>query len=265
MRSLPLTLLALAAACAPIRTDAALRPEPASGAHLWESIGESREGRPVRAMTLGRGGPRVALIAGIHGNEQEGLRHVREVVEMVRNASATVRLIEDVNPDGTAATRRTTSGGVDPNRNWPASNFRRDPRNGPDPLSEPAVAAAHEDLSRFRPELVIVLHSTSRGPFVNYDGPAEAAARAFAAAAGGWGVEASMGYPTPGSIGTYFGVDRGTPILTIEFERGAPAARTEGALLRGLSAVLGMPLPRFADPLDPRVEAAGASDEFRVR
>lgn len=206
----------------------------------WRVIGKSREGRPVRRMDLGTGGPRVALIAGIHGNEQEGGRHLAELLGVIAQQPANVRVYEDANPDGTAANRRTTSTGVDPNRNWPAFNFKADPRRGPSPLSEPAIAALHADLVTFDPRLVIVLHSISNGgPFVNYDGPAEGFAERFAQAAGDpWRVKAAMGYATPGSLGTWMGIDREVPILTIEFKRGSPPEVTGPPLLRGIEAVL---------------------------
>lgn len=210
----------------------------------WETIGSSREGRPVRAITSGRGGPRIALIAGIHGDEQEGLRHLDEIVALVRGVPRTVRLIADANPDGTAANARTTASGVDPNRNWPAGNFRAGPRHGPRPLSEPAVAAVHRDLVDFDPALVIVLHAARSGPFVNFDGPAQKLAAAFRDGAGApWYVRPSMGYSTPGSLGTWAGVDRGTPILTVEFARGAPREDTGPPLLAGLAAILEGPWP----------------------
>jgi len=211
-----------------------------TGLAPWRVIGKSREGRPVRRMDIGTGGPRVALIAGIHGNEREGGRHLEELLAVIAQQPANVRVYEDANPDGTAANRRTTSTGVDPNRNWPAFNFKADPRRGPSPLSEPAIAALHADLVTFDPQLVIVLHSiSSGGPFVNYDGPAEGFAERFAQAAGEpWRVKASMGYATPGSLGTWMGIDREVPILTIEFKRGSPPEVTGPPLLRGLEAVL---------------------------
>lgn len=238
-----LAVCATFASCAPLITKHTLpvkEPrEVEARSTPWETIGESLGGRAVRAKTVGLGGKRIALIAGIHGDEQEGLRHLDEVMPILGSARATIRVIEDCNPDGTAAHRRTTSSGVDPNRNWPARSFRRDPRNGPDPLSEPAVAAAHADLVRFRPELIVVLHSARSGPFVNYDGPAEAEAATFARGAG-WKVKPSMGYPTPGSIGSYFGIDQRVPILTIEFKRGDVRANTGPALDRGLRSLLGV-------------------------
>ena len=205
----------------------------------WEVIGTSAEGRPVRACTLGRGGRRVALIAGIHGDETEGLRHLDELVALCAEAAVMVRLFEDISPDGTARGTRHTMSGVDPNRNWPAKNFSPAPTRGPRPLSEPEVAAAHADLERFAPELVIVLHSTKRGPFVNFDGPARGLADVFARAAGPpWKVVADMGYATPGSFGSWMGVDRGVPTLTVELQRGAPESDSGPALARAVPAVI---------------------------
>lgn len=232
--------------------------DPGGRLGVWETIGESGQGRAVRAMDLGRGGPRVAVIAGIHGDEQEGLRHLDEVVELLAEVPWRVRLVEDACPDGTAARSRTTPDGVDPNRNWPASNFEASARCGPRPLSEPSVAAVHRELLRFEPELVVVLHSARSGPFVNYDGPAAAYAERFRRGAGsGWRVQPSMGYPTPGSLGTWMGVDRGVPILTIEFARGSEAAATGPALLGGLGELLGAGVAR--------AEAERPRSEFVVR
>jgi protein MpaA len=217
----------------------------------WEVLGTSRNGRPIRALTL-EGAPfrseaprRVALIASIHGNEREGARHLPDLLDqLVTHLSSqpgTVRVYEDVNPDGTSRNDRRTSRGVDPNRNWPAKNFLPARDRGPKPLSEPGVAAVHGDLEAFAPELVIVLHSTSRGPFVNFDGPARPYARAFSNAAGSpWTVQPSMGYPTPGSFGSWMGVDGGIPTLTIEFERGCSEAASWPALSAGIHATLGM-------------------------
>lgn len=47
-----------------------------------------------------------------------------------------------------------------------------------------------------------------------------------------------MGYPTPGSMGSMYGVDRGMPILTIEFDRGHDAALAWAAMRDGLGALL---------------------------
>jgi predicted deacylase len=244
LRALPrlafVSLAFVGAACVAPETRGTVDTDPAAAVDRgWEVIGTSAEGRPVRARTLGRGGRRVALIAGIHGDETEGLRHVTELVELCSRVESQIRLIEDVSPDGTAHGTRHTASGVDPNRNWPAQNFSAAASRGPRPLSEPEVAATHADLVRFAPELVIVLHSSKRGPFVNFDGPARQLADVFARAAGApWKVVADMGYATPGSFGSWMGVDRGVPTLTIELLRGAPESASGPALARAIPAVI---------------------------
>lgn len=253
-----LLVAALFSACAAPPRSAAQSEPKRTHASQWTEVGESRGGRPIRRFESGTGDRKIAIIAGIHGSEPEGRRHVEELVDVIARHPERARtlVIEDVNPDGSAAGRRTTDAGVDPNRNWPSDNFVPHERHGEAPLSEPGVAATHAELVAFDPDLVIVLHSTARGPFVNFDGPAEADAELFAGAAG-WRVVPSMGYPTPGSLGSYMGVDRGVPILTIEFERDSDPMESGPALVRGIEAVLSR--ESSADPV------AGAATSFRVR
>lgn len=211
------------------------------------TLGTSRSNRPIDAVTVGRGGTRVYFIGSIHGDEGEGLAALGDVRRALSNTTCgtTVRLVHDMNPDGSLARTRANAAGVDLNRNWPASNFRAARSTGPAPLSEPEVAAIHADIIRFDPHLIVVLHSSRSGPFVNYDGPgsAQSLANRFVAAARGtgdarWRTVPDMGYPTPGSMGTYFGKDRGVPILTVELCRGENDAKAPRSLVAGLTAVL---------------------------
>lgn len=207
-------------------------------------VGLSVQGRPIEAITLGGSGRRILLIGGIHGDEGEGGRTINATIAFLRalEPDATIRLVRDANPDGAAAKTRTNARGVDLNRNWPARNYRSGGDRGPAPLSEPETRALHDEIERFDPELVLVCHSSGNGPFVNFDGPAGAQAAAFAAAAARtdsrWRVKPEMGYPTPGSLGSYLGVDRGVPILTIEFDRGHEPEAAWAAMRDGLTALL---------------------------
>ena len=211
---------------------------PASG---WAPIGASVQGRALLAAQSGAGSLRVYVIGGIHGDETEG-RSALESLKSQARAGATLRIVRDLNPDGTAFRRRGNASGYDLNRNWPAANFEPGSTGGPAPLSEPETRAIATDLRAFRPDLVLVLHSIAVGPVVNYDGPADRLAEAFAGAARRvnprWQVEPDLGYPTPGSLGSYLGVDRNLPILTIEFERGQDEASASTALHAGLAAVI---------------------------
>ncbi|MFZ4573209.1 MAG: M14 family zinc carboxypeptidase [Phycisphaerales bacterium] len=211
------------------------------------AIGTSRENRSLIASTLGEGPLRVYVVGGIHGDETEGLRAVpalrASMAQGSWSARATVRVLEDMNPDGTARATRANAARVDLNRAWPATNATG--RVDPQPESEAALA----DITRFGPAIVVVLHSSGSGPFVNFDGPADRWAEMFAKGAnaelvrcgraGRWRVRAHMGYPTPGSMGSYWGKDLGIPILTVEFARGCSEAEAVPALLGGVRALIG--------------------------
>lgn len=235
---LPLLLVA----CAAPEREASVPPAPKAG---WATIGTSVEGRPLLAKTRGSGPRRVYLVAGIHGDERPAVENAGRLSVLVDTdlpPGVTVRLVEDVNPDGTLAGTRGNARGVDLNRNWPAANFTPHRTRGRAPLSEPEAAALHADLERFDPTLVVVLHAARRGPFINYDGPARGVATRFVEGAEAvderWHVVADMGYATPGSLGSWVGDDDEIPILTVELRRDDSADEAWPALRAGLIAVL---------------------------
>ncbi|QKK07018.1 MAG: hypothetical protein HND58_01800 [Planctomycetota bacterium] len=99
----------------PLPRSAATTPPPLPAApRTWERIGTSTQGRPIEATTIGMGGtggtvaPRVLLVGGIHGDEPEGGRTIDAVEAYLRTLrpGATVRIVRDANPDGTAARSR---------------------------------------------------------------------------------------------------------------------------------------------------------------
>jgi len=208
--------------------------------------GASTEGRTIAVHFIGSQGPSVLVIGGIHGSEPEGLAPAKALLERLRREQMRARFahVEDLNPDGSLALSRYNARGVDLNRNWPASSFRAGASRGAAALSEVETRFGDDLIRRVEPELVIVLHSIQTGPFVNYDGPARDLAAIFAQAANEaderhlWDVQSEMGYATPGSIGSYLGVDRGVAVLTIEFDRGHDERDATAALIAGFEAVV---------------------------
>lgn len=194
----------------------------------WTEIGTSVKGRPIEAITIGTGPGRVLVIGGIHGDEREAIPSISRLVKRLgageAGAAATWCVVRDLNPDGTSLARRANARQVDLNRNFPARNFVKRERHGPTPLSEPETAALVRLVEARPPTMIVVFHSSSYGPFVNFDGPGEGAAQAFATGAARsdprWRLVPDMSYSTPGSLGSYFGVDQKVPVLTIEFARG---------------------------------------------
>lgn len=220
-------------------------PRPAViGAQDWEVVGTSVQGRPIRARTYGSG-PRVVLfVGGIHGDETEGVYTTEQLPSAFEAAglagAVSLTIMENANPDGRAAGTRGNANGVDVNRNFPAFNFdTSNPVNGGTPLSQPEARAVVETIDRIQPDLVMVAHSWSGREFINFDGPAGELAERFSASTG-LPVEASSEFaPTPGSLGSYIGRDRGIALLTIEVLRGSDQhavwERLQPALLQAIA------------------------------
>jgi murein peptide amidase A len=193
------------------------------------TLGLSVDQRAIHGIRFAASAPevdrrRLLLVGGIHGDEPASTEAVVELVERLRSSppdGASVWLIPALNPDGLVHNRKNNAHDVDLNRNFPARNFTRtheagyDP--GPTPLSEPESTLLAALVKREAIDAVVSVHA----PFacINFDGPAKAWAAAVSNASG-WPVWESIGYETPGSLGTWLGVDCGIPILTVELPQG---------------------------------------------
>lgn len=72
-------------------------------------------------------------------------------------------------------------------------------------------------------DAVITIHSPYK--IVNYDGDRNGEALKLAQKISeitGYPVQKDIGYPTPGSFGTYAGVERDIPVITIEVDEDIP-------------------------------------------
>ena len=116
----------------------------------------------------------VLVIGSVHGDEQAGLR----VFQRLRDrdhlpAGLDLWLVRTVNPDGTAAHRRTNAHGVDLNRNFPYK-WRSSPRgatwSGQQPLSEPESVVLRDLVRRLKPDLTITFHQPLFGVGANDKG-----------------------------------------------------------------------------------------------
>lgn len=201
-------------------TVAAARQRP-----QWQILGQSVEGRPLRVVRLGQGPRRVLWVGGIHGDEREGRIATDELPRAFAAVpgafeQVTLTILEDANPDGSAANTRTNKNGVDLNRNYPANNYLPGDGRGRRALDQPEARVLHDLVLQERPHLVIVAHAWRNDHFINFDGPAERLAELFSQRSG-YRVKASDKIaPTPGSLGSWVGRKLGIPILTLEYERG---------------------------------------------
>jgi protein MpaA len=195
-------------------------------------VGLSRLGSPLVAHRFGNPHATevVLVFAAIHGDEPStddvafalidelAVSHPADLPDIV--------VVPVINPDGLLSGTRTNSAGVDLNRNLPATNWRPSQRGrnwtGPTPLSEPESLALATLVDELAPTRILSIHSIRRGRHgVNFDGPAGHLAELMAAR-NGYPVLETMGYPTPGSFGSWAGIDRQIPTITLELPRDQP-------------------------------------------
>ena len=122
-------------------------------------------------------------------------------------------VIPVVNPDGLLREKRRNVRDVDLNRNFAAKNFKPGGGRGPSAESEPEAQVVAKVIRQFSPRRIMAVHA----PYhcVNWDGPAEPLARKLSQASG-YELKPSIGYPTPGSLGSWAGIDLQIPTITLE-------------------------------------------------
>jgi protein MpaA len=169
----------------------------------------------------------VLIMGAIHGNETGAATLAHAMAEELGRhpeiaGGVPVVVIPIANPDGYAAGTRVNAHHVDLNRNFPASNWSTRARKlnnfgGGSSASEAETVLLMQTIEHLKPRLIISIHSMET-PCNNYDGPAQAIAEAMSRH-NTYPPKSNIGYPTPGSLGTWAGVDQQIPIVTLELPR----------------------------------------------
>jgi succinylglutamate desuccinylase len=170
-RAAPLLVGVLLAALLPVTAAPAVATPLVAAKPLVEKvvIGTSVQGRSIVAVHRWHpGATRTLLVIGnLHGDERAGLRVVHRLRKHGVPAAVDLWTIRSVNPDGTAADRRTNAHGVDLNRNFPrrwqlagkgTSNY-----SGPSAGSEPETQALLSFVRQIQPRTTIVFHQPLYG------------------------------------------------------------------------------------------------------
>jgi murein peptide amidase A len=222
---------------------------------------------------------RVLVIGGMHGDELTSASIVFRWLELLQQGGAEAmqyhwQVIPVLNPDGLLAKppTRVNARGVDLNRNFPTYNWlkeaprywegktRRDPRRfpGTSPLSEPESRWLHDEITRFKPDVIVSIHA----PYgiLDFDGPptgVEAPARFGRLHLNRVGVY-------PGSLGNFGGLKEGIPVVTLELPH-AHKMPTEAELThvwQDMQKWLRVNLvERRTTPANDAIEAPAASDD----
>lgn len=167
------------------------------------------------------------LLGCVHGDEPEGVWLLEAALKDWKARfpfqMAGLVVVPVANPDGRRARTRWNARGIDLNRNlptrdWKASFQHRGNNPGPRSASEPETQGLLGLLERFQPEAILSIHSMRRFQ-ININGPALEWGQALARICG-YPVTDDIGYPCPGSLGTYAGAERQIPAITLEVQRG---------------------------------------------
>jgi len=191
------------------------------------TLGKSVEGRPIEAHIHGRASePTILILGGMHGDEPKGVYVAQRLIAQLEGepdigAGSRWIVIPVVNPDGYERRNRRNAHLVDINRNFPTRSWTETAKRsrmfgGPTPSSEPETRAVIKAVTHYHPGLIVTIHSIDRRRHCNnYDGPGKAIAQTMRRF-NKYPVVSSLGYPTPGSFGTWAGIERHISTITLE-------------------------------------------------
>lgn len=190
-------------------------------------FGETQNGLPIPGYRFGsEKGPRVLLMGGVHGDEYEGVVAGYGLLKILSHkdfrSQLCIDLVPALNLDGVINKTRVNARGVDLNRNMATKDWSpeiKGPRYIPGPAanSESETRALAKYVEEVQPVLIVSLHSWH--PVLNVNGGCLEEAEIISKMTG-YKIDTEIGYPTPGCLGTFAGLERKSPTLTYEIERG---------------------------------------------
>ncbi|MFN0199856.1 MAG: M14 family zinc carboxypeptidase [Planctomycetaceae bacterium] len=198
-------------------------------------LGYSLKGIPIVLQLYGTGPDVILIFAGIHGDEANSVDLIHHLLKTLETDAETYRghavgIIAVANPDGLALNRRGNLRKIDLNRNFPSHDWAVGKPGryfgGEQHSSEPETLALIQAVELLQPSRIISIHSITRGKHGNnFNGPGEKWAELMAKH-NGYQVLKTIGYPTPGSFGTWAGVDRQIPTITLELPHDLTGEKT---------------------------------------
>lgn len=162
----------------------------------------------------------ILIIGSVHGDEPQGKFLIENFIKDYPKFKNRMFFIPCLNPDGIELETRANANEIDINRNFPTKNWVREPFaseyfGGEEAASEAETKFVMEIIDEYKPDVILTLHAPYK--VVNFDGPAEEIAKEISKIIN-YPVQSDIGYPTPGSFGTYAGIERNIPTITLELD-----------------------------------------------
>jgi murein peptide amidase A len=188
------------------------------------TLGHTAQSLPIPAYKFGNDGAPILIVGGVHGDEIEGIQAAYAIVDRFLKSytlQLQITVVPCLNMDGMLAKNRRNGNGVDLNRNLPTLDWsplaaKEAYHPGASANSEPENKALTTYIESTQPKFILSLHSWI--PLLNVNGDCRKMAQIISSFTG-YIITDDIGYPTPGSLGTYTGMERSIPTLTYEFER----------------------------------------------
>jgi protein MpaA len=170
------------------------------------------------------------VIAGIHGEEPETTFLLSRALRGFEQPFENIAFVLCANPDGMTLGTRCNVNGVDLNRNFPTSNWSAEaiycrsvleaPRDtelspGSAPGCECETRALVDLIVKLSPEAILSMHA----PIACIDAPTKSPLVEQLCAAFNLPWRPDIGYPTPGSLGTWCKERKSPECVTLELPR----------------------------------------------
>jgi protein MpaA len=185
--------------------------------------GHSLEGHSIPAFKTDiKAQKYLYLIGGVHGDEVEGVYVLKELFSWLKSEHSLKDLpmvvVPILNVDGYQNRTRVNAHLVDLNRNLPTKDWSTDHKEprynpGPKPLSEPENQFLVKLMDKYKPGFIISFHTWK--PILNFNGECKDVAE-FLNKYNNYEMAGDIGYPTPGSLGTFAVEKYQSPVLTFE-------------------------------------------------
>ncbi len=200
--------------------------------HAGSVYGTSVDGTPIIVYSPAPGSADLVILASIHGDESETTVVVSEALRCIPAGDLKAAVIVCANPDGIVRGTRGNARGVDLNRNFPTSNWTADPvcyksrendardialSPGSHAASELETTALIQLIDSVKPRAIVSLHSA----LACIDDAGGSHLGRQLAVRSGLPLLFEIGYPTPGSMGTWAG-EKNLTLVTYELEAASP-------------------------------------------